>query len=75
MKDDTTAKRLRKAAQGCRASRLPWVTGLAITTPQGLRQFVIWISGTNRRSTSIVFDLLERRNPVRVCIHVNSIPG
>jgi hypothetical protein len=36
-----TAKRLCNLAQGCRISRLPWVTGLtlAIATPTGLRQF------------------------------------
>jgi len=34
---DATAKRLCNLAQGCRAARLPWDTGLTIATPTGLR--------------------------------------
>jgi len=40
MKDDTTAKRLRNAAQGCRASRLPWVTGSSDNNPTGVAAVV-----------------------------------
>jgi hypothetical protein len=34
--DDCTAKRLCNVAQGCRAARLPWVTGSNDNNPNGV---------------------------------------
>ena len=71
MKDDiTTAKRLRNAAQGCRASRLPWVSGSRDNNPKGVASVRDLDERKPCRSTSTVSICSERRNPFGVCVSV-----